>query len=149
VNNKILIIVLALIAGLGVTGTGLYMTGILGGNEGGEAPRRSVDDRPFSYVEVPSVVANFMFQGNMRYAQITVSIQTRDEESAKLLDQNIPLVRSAMLSLLSEFDYGELATAAGKAKLLEQIGYEIENASFGGGTSIEFDQVILTGFVVQ
>ena len=46
------------------------------------AAEPKVDARPFEYVPMPAVVANFQVGSGMRYVQITVNLQTRDEDSA-------------------------------------------------------------------
>ena len=41
------------------------------------AQETQVDTRTNIYVEVPPVVANFEYEGSMRYLQVTVNLQTR------------------------------------------------------------------------
>ena len=85
----------------------------------------------------------------MRYAQVTVSIQTRDENSEKVLKDNTPLIVNKVLLLLGEFDYPSLSTMEGKEELMSKIGDAIRELFNQSQVPVTFNQVILTGFVVQ
>jgi len=108
------------------------------------------DTRSFIYVEVPPVVANFEYQGSMRYLQVTVNLQTRSQESATLMDENAPLIQGEILMLMQALDFGVVRTVEGKQALIAQIDESIrvlfESMSMDG---FELERVVLTGFVVQ
>ena len=108
------------------------------------------DDRSFLYVEVPPVVANFEYQGSMRYLQVTVNLQTRSPDSAKLMDENAPLIQGEILMLMQELDFAVVRTVEGKRALIAQIEASIRGL-FDALTddAFELERVVLTGFVVQ
>ena len=85
----------------------------------------------------------------MRYAQVTISIQTRDPNSEVILKENTPLIVNKVLLLLGDFDYGILSTLEGKEQLVADIAEAIRGIFSQTATPVTFEQVILTGFVVQ
>lgn len=147
--NKIVVIVLVAVISVGVTLGGAFMMGAFNQSASSGAATPAADDRAFVYVEIPPVVANFQLQGVMRYAQVTISIQTRDPNSEVILKENTPLIVNKVLLLLGDFDYGILSTLEGKEQLVADIAEAIRGIFSQSATPVTFEQVILTGFVVQ
>ena len=147
--NKIVVIVLVAVISVGVTLGGAFMMGAFDQSASNGAATPPADDRAFVYVEIPPVVANFQLQGVMRYAQVTISIQTRDPNSEVILKENTPLIVNKVLLLLGDFDYGILSTLEGKEQLVADIAEAIRGIFSQTATPVTFEQVILTGFVVQ
>ena len=147
--NKIVVIVLVAVISVGVTLGGAFMMGAFNQSTSNGAATPAADDRAFVYVEIPPVVANFQLQGVMRYAQVTISIQTRDPNSEVILKENTPLIVNKVLLLLGDFDYGILSTLEGKEQLVADIAEAIRGIFSQSATPVTFEQVILTGFVVQ
>jgi len=147
--NKIVVIVLVAVISVGVTLGGAFMMGAFNQSASNGAATPAADDRAFVYVEIPPVVANFQLQGVMRYAQVTISIQTRDPNSEVILKENTPLIVNKVLLLLGDFDYGILSTLEGKEQLVADIAEAIRGIFSQSATPVTFEQVILTGFVVQ
>ena len=147
--NKIVVIVLVAVISVGVTLGGAFMMGAFNQSASNGAATPAADDRAFVYVEIPPVVANFQLQGVMRYAQVTISIQTRDPNSEVILKENTPLIVNKVLLLLGDFDYGILSTLEGKEQLVADIAEAIRGIFSQTATPVTFEQVILTGFVVQ
>ena len=107
------------------------------------------DTRANIYVEVPPVVANFEYEGSMRYLQITVNLQTRSTVSAALMKDNAPLIQGEMLMLLQDLDFATVRTTEGKRALIEMIDGRVRDLFQSGAEPLELEQVVLTGFVVQ
>ena len=147
--NKIVVIVLVAVISVGVTLGGAFMMGAFNQSASNGAATPAADDRAFVYVEIPPVVANFQLQGVMRYAQVTISIQTRDPNSEVILKENTPLIVNKVLLLLGDFEYGILSTLEGKEQLVADIAEAIRGIFSQSATPVTFEQVILTGFVVQ
>ena len=147
--NKIVVIGLVAVISVGVTLGGAFMMGAFNQSTSNGAATPPADDRAFVYVEIPPVVANFQLQGVMRYAQVTISIQTRDPNSEVILKENTPLIVNKVLLLLGDFDYGILSTLEGKEQLVADIAEAIRGIFSQTATPVTFEQVILTGFVVQ
>ena len=113
------------------------------------AQEAQVDTRTNIYVEVPPVVANFEYEGSMRYLQVTVNLQTRDTASATLMKDNAPLIQGEILMLLQDLDFGTVRSTEGKRALIEMIDAGVRELFQDGAEPLEFEQVVLTGFVVQ
>ena len=112
-----------------------------------EAPK--VDARPFEYVPMPAVVANFQVGSGMRYVQITVNLQTRDEDSATKMKDNTPLIQGEMLMLLQELNFSDIDGIEGKRNLTNLIEQRVVALFSGDPEPFELERAVLTGFVVQ
>jgi flagellar FliL protein len=113
------------------------------------AQEAQVDTRTNIYVEVPPVVANFEYEGSMRYLQVTVNLQTRNTASATLMKDNAPLIQGEILMLLQDLDFGTVRSTEGKRALIEMIDAGVRELFKSGAEPLELEQVVLTGFVVQ
>lgn len=113
------------------------------------AQETEVDNRTNIYVEVPPVVANFEYEGSMRYLQVTVNLQTRSTASATLMKDNAPLIQGEILMLLQDLDFETARTTDGKRALIEMIDAGVRELFKNGPEPLELEQVVLTGFVVQ
>ena len=113
------------------------------------AQEDQVDTRTNIYVEVPPVVANFEYEGSMRYLQVTVNLQTRNTASATLMKDNAPLIQGEILMLLQDLDFGTVRSTEGKRALIEMIDAGVRVLFKSGAEPLELEQVVLTGFVVQ
>jgi len=145
VNKMVLIgaIVGALLLGGG--GAAFYITSMAPP----VAQEDQVDTRTNIYVEVPPVVANFEYEGSMRYLQVTVNLQTRNTASATLMKDNAPLIQGEILMLLQDLDFGTVRSTEGKRALIEMIDAGVRELFKSGAEPLELEQVVLTGFVVQ
>ena len=130
---------------LGGGGAAFYMTSMASP----VAQEAQVDTRTNIYVEVPPVVANFEYEGSMRYLQVTVNLQTRSTASATLMKDNAPLNQGEILMLLQDLDFGTVRSTEGKRALIEMIDAGIRELFQSGAEPLELEQVVLTGFVVQ
>ncbi len=122
---------------------------ILGMNDASASEGPKVDKRPFLYIEVPPVVANFDVKGKMRYLQITVSLQTRDTPSSVAFKANLPLIQSELLTLMQTSQFDEINSIDGKSAFIKQIEASVKRLFKNSKDPIELEQAMLTGFVVQ
>ena len=130
---------------LGGGGVAFYLTSV----SPPVAQEVQADTRANIYVEMPPVVANFEYEGSMRYLQITVNLQTRSTVSAALMKDNAPLIQGEMLMLLQDLDFATVRTTEGKRALIEMIDGSVRELFQSGAEPLELEQVVLTGFVVQ
>lgn len=130
---------------LGGGGVAFYLTSV----SPPVAQEVQADTRANIYVEMPPVVANFEYEGSMRYLQITVNLQTRSTVSAALMKDNAPLIQGEMLMLLQDLDFATVRTTEGKRALIEMIDGRVRDLFQSGAEPLELEQVVLTGFVVQ
>ena len=144
--NK-MVLIAAVVGALAIGGGGAAFYFAAMAPAGPQAP--VADTRAFTYVEVPPVVANFEFQGSMRYLQVTVNLQTRDPDSAKTMDENAPLIQGEMLMLMQDLDFEIVRTADGKRAFIAQVDSSIRALFDNPEDPFELEKVVLTGFVVQ
>ena len=144
-NKMVLIAAVVGALAIGGGGAAFYFTSMA--PAGPQAP--VADTRAFTYVEVPPVVANFEFQGSMRYLQVTVNLQTRDPDSAKTMDENAPLIQGEMLMLMQDLDFEIVRTADGKRAFIAQVDSSIRALFDNPEDPFELEKGVLTGFVVQ
>ena len=123
-----------------------YMTDMFGFNATEE--KSTVDDRPFKYVSVPSVIVTFTKGSTVRYVQVVIQLQSREEASITILKDNVALIQSVMLLEIGEYDFVELQTGAGKLAMMEDLEVKIREV-FKDYQDLQLEKVVLTGFVVQ
>ncbi|WP_293880921.1 flagellar basal body-associated protein FliL [Sphingomonas sp.] len=105
----------------------------------------------------PAEVAYFAFQqpftSNLRdtgsFAQLSLSVATRDEHSAEAVKVNEAALRSVVLMIVADQDASNLATTAGKQQLQKKLRAVMDQVlkSKTGHTGI--DSVYFTSFVIQ
>jgi flagellar FliL protein len=145
--KKIILISTAIIILLAGAGAGYYFF-IYAADDDNKTTEIEVDTREYHYVEIPPVVANFQVGKKMRYVQVTTSVQTRDENSKKTVEKNLPLIQSELLLLMQQSDFDSISSVDGKALLLKDIEGKIL-AMFGDMPSFEIERAMMTGFVIQ
>jgi flagellar FliL protein len=145
--KKIILISIAIIILLAGAGGGYYFF-VYAADDDNKTSEVKIDTREYHYVEIPPVVANFQVGKKMRYVQVTTSVQTRDENSKKTVEKNLPLIQSELLLLMQQSDFDSISSVDGKALLLKDIEGKIL-AMFGDMPSFEIERAMMTGFVIQ
>jgi flagellar FliL protein len=145
--KKIILISIAITILLAGAGGGYYFF-VYAADDDNKTSEVEVDTREYHYVEIPPVVANFQVGKKMRYVQVTTSVQTRDENSKKTVEKNLPLIQSELLLLMQQSDFDSISSVDGKALLLKDIEGKIL-AMFGDMPSFEIERAMMTGFVIQ
>jgi len=59
------------------------------------------------------------------------------------------LIQGEILMLLQDLDFGTVRSTEGKRALIEMIDAGVRELFQDGAEPLEFEQVVLTGFVVQ
>lgn len=142
---KKIILIVAGIALVALAGAA-YMTDLFGFYAVEE--RNTIDERPFKYVSVPSVIVTFTKGSTVRYVQVVIQLQSREEASITILKDNVALIQSVMLLEIGEYDFVELQTSAGKVVMMEDLDMKIREI-FIDYPDLLLEKVVLTGFVVQ
>ena len=145
--KKIILISTAITILLAGAGGGYYFF-VYAADDDNKTSEVEIDTREYHYVEIPPVVANFQVGKKMRYVQVTTSVQTRDENSKKTVEKNLPLIQSELLLLMQQSDFDSISSVDGKALLLKDIEGKIL-AMFGDMPSFEIERAMMTGFVIQ
>jgi flagellar FliL protein len=100
------------------------------------------------YAIDPPLVVNFEDSSAVRFLQITMEVQGRDQKVIDSVQKNIPVIRNNLLLLMSNRDYQSLMSREGKEKLRQEALAEIKavQKKLGGE---DVDDVLFTSFVVQ
>lgn len=91
---------------------------------------------PPVYLPMDNMVVNLADPGGERVAQVGVTLEVLDAESATAVKNYMPTIRSGVLLLISKRTAEELLSAEGKEKLAHDILRET-SLPFGGGEEEE------------
>lgn len=147
----VIYLVLGLVT-LGGGGAGAYYFGALDGvlgveevvEEGAEI-EEPVDDRPNLFHTIPTLTVSSVFNGNLHYLQVKMSIMTRDEGTIELLENNSPLIQDSLIIMLNSYDLAYLTNTEGKEELRSKAEEEMRNLI----PEAEIESLLFTGFVIQ
>ncbi len=153
----IIIVVALLVLGIGA-GAAIFLMG------GDDAPVEDVTeevaaeeaapeptDGPAIYVKLkPEFIVNYQVGSRQRYLQVYIEAMTRNPAISDALEMHSPMIRSAIISLLSQQEYSFLRTAEGRASIRELITEEVrrlvtQETGIEGG----LEQILFTNFVMQ
>jgi flagellar FliL protein len=90
---------------------------------------------PPTYLPLENMVVNLADAGGEKFAQVGVTLELMDQETAGKVKAHLPSIRSAVLMLVSQRTSEELLSREGKEKLARDIlreaslplGYEVED----------------------
>lgn len=84
-----------------------------------------------------------------QFLQTVITLHMVDEEDANKLKQNMPLVKSRIVMLLSSKHAEELLSMEGKNKLAQEIADQIKQPFSQGDYPLELNAVLFTSFIIQ
>jgi len=143
-KKKLFVILGALVILLGGGGAAAwYFT------QGGESHKEAEVEPVVVPVFLPLETFTVNLQDGEQYLQTDITLQVADQAQVDAIKLHMPRVRSRLLTLLSSKHAEELATAADKEKLAQEIQAQI-NLPFGAkGKPQQVDDVLFTTFVIQ
>ena len=118
------------------------------GKQGAEGASKA-ESPPIYHPLDPPFVANLPPGGKARMVQAAVRIQTRDPALVSFLQQNDPMVRHHLLSLLGAQDAAELMTRAGRERLQAEVQDTVARLVAERGGEGKVEAVYFTQFVLQ
>lgn len=155
-KKLIIIIVLAvLVVGGGVVAAIL----LLGGEssepepvaEVAEAEPVAITKGPAIYIKMkPEFIINYQVGPRQRYLQIYMEAMTRNPAIADAIEMHSPMIRSAIISLLSQQTFEFLRTPEGRSQVRDMVTEEVRRL-VAQETGIEegLEEVLFTNFVMQ
>ncbi len=154
-KNLIVILVLGVVL-VGVSVGGTITALKLFGGSSPEETAEMVDEpaepakKPAIYYPLkPELIVTYQARGRHRYAQIGITLMTRDNDVLAAIELHKPMILNALNMIISGQIYEEIQTAEGKELLrlqcLEELQRLIEKEI--GKPGIE--QVLFTDFVMQ
>jgi len=137
-KKKLLIIVVVLLVAVGA---GLFFSGMLGGGdekpksqdvelekEEGHGKEGKKGPAKTAYYELPEFLVNLSnAQGRTSYLKMSVTLELRDAEAAKLVDENKPKIMDAFNTYLRELRPSDLSGSAGIYRLREELMTRLNN----------------------
>ncbi len=152
------VLVASLVAG-GGTFAALYFTGALGGKaeqaaeagEGAEGGKEEAEKKeaPPVYIALEPFVVNFDNPTVARFLQVKLQVMTRSPETAKAIEEHMPVIRNALVMLFSGQKYEEVATREGKERLRQRTLAEIRRVLEERTGEPGVEDVYFTAFVMQ
>jgi flagellar FliL protein len=98
----------------------------------------------------PPFVVNFDTGQASRFLQVTVQVMTRDADTAKLVQDNDPMLRNDLLLLFGSQDSAVIATRDGKEELRKLALDTVKTVvKAEGGAPEKVEAVFFTTFVMQ
>jgi len=148
----IILIILVVLLMLGGAAGGLYLSGMIGGGDDGDARQTPaaplVMDPIYKLIE-PAITVNLSSSSQRSVLQARIQLMAREQRLLDAVEEHMPVVRNNLLLLFSGQDYDELSTREGKERLrdlaLEEVNAVLEKMQVGG----EIEAIYFTSFVMQ
>lgn len=155
-NKKLIIIIAAAVVVVGI-GVGVALFLMSGSDEEAEVEDVAVEEMgdpslgPAIYIKFkPEFIVNYQIGPRQRYLQIYMEAMTRDPGIAEALEMHSPMLRSAIISLLSQQSYEYLRTAEGRDGVRTLIKDEVQKLiSQETGIESGLEQILFTNYVMQ
>ncbi len=158
----IIIVVLQLVM-FGGFGAFLYFSGALGGGGAGHEAvateeghhdakeEESHEEAPPIYIPLePAFVVNFSdSSGGSRFMQATIQVMTRDPEIEAAVNTHMPVIRNAIVLLLSSQSVEGVAGIEGKEKLRAEVLEKIREILKERTGKPGVEDIYFTSFVIQ
>lgn len=154
----IIITVVLLLAGGGAFAA-LYFTGMINGGEdaaamaegeGAEGEAAEEPPKPPIYLPMePPLVVNFDRQGRVGYLQVSIELMARDKATLDVVRNHMPVVRNAMVLMMSSQSYEQLDERSEKEKLRQKALEEVNAVLEEQGAEGRIESVYFTAFVMQ
>jgi len=112
----------------------------------GEKAEEKKKDLPY-FVEFESFTVNM--KDPDRYLQAKLTFMVKTTEAAEAVKDLMPVMRSAVIPVLSSKDPAEIMTKEGKDKLADEIVTASNAALAGAGSTQKVDAVLFTHMIIQ
>src|SRR5690606_23654792 len=101
------------------------------------------------YALDPAFIVNLQDERRLRFMQVSVELMTRDPQSQKLIGNNAPMLRDALLMLFSAQRLDAIETAEGKEALRVAALQTVQEILGRESPDAKVEAVYFTSFVVQ
>jgi len=123
---------------------------LAGGNATEAAPAQAQGRKgPPQYLPIDTLTVNIQGGEGDHYLQLGVTLQTTDAKTSDRIKQYLPVIRNALLLLVSAKKADELKTHDGKAQLQKEILAAARAPLPGDGPEKGVDGVLFSSFVIQ
>jgi flagellar protein FliL len=108
-------------------------------------PAKHAKEEEAKIILLDEIVVNPAETGGRRYLAVTLGLQLAGAEAEKALEKNKPLVRDALISLLSSKHLEQLASISYRDTLKTEIKEAIQKQMH----DTEIENVVFSGYVLQ
>jgi flagellar protein FliL len=115
----------------------------------GQGAAKEEHKAPPVFVNFEQFTVNLLDEGGDRYLQTEIVLQVSGNELVEPIKEQMPILRSSILLLLSNKIASELTTKVGKSKLAEQIITEIRTHLHSPALGKGIERVHFASFVIQ
>lgn len=153
-KKKLIVIVLAAVLVAGGGGGGAAWFFLHGKKDEGAAPEKehkaaAKKGAPPVFVPIDQFTVNLAPENGDQYLQVNFTLQVAGPEQEEFIKQNMPVVRSRLLLLLSSKKASELNTPEGKKTLATEIIKSVNEPFTDKGPEQEVTDVLFTSFIIQ
>lgn len=140
----IMVVVALAIIGGGALGAMKFLGG---GGEEEAAEESEVAEGPTfgTVIELDEFTVNLNDDAGQRYLRVRIGLELADDTLRDQIAQRTPLIRDAILLLLSSLDLSDISSVEGKDQLKEEIIDRIEEFLYEGAIT----RVLFAEFLVQ
>ena len=111
-----------------------------------EAAEKKKDEKP-TFVEFENFTVNLVDPD--KYLQIKLTFQTKSVDAGEYLKDYVPVVRNAVIPVLSSQTEATLMTDAGKTKLEQTLVTAVNKALAGGKIDNPVSGVLIVHMIIQ
>ncbi len=104
------------------------------------------EQKPGTIVDMKPFVVNLADPGGKRYLKLTMAVDAGDEKLRQEIESRMPQIRDSILLLLTSKKYEDVAAAAGKIRLKNELLKVINRYLKGAGA---VHAIYFTEFVIQ
>lgn len=152
-NNKALIVLVAVsvLGSLGAAaGTGYFVMSRTRSASSGEAPKAKEADKerarpPETIYSLGEMVINLSDGGELRYAKISIAVGLAEKLEPEALKPNEPLLKDAVIHVVSNRRFAELHRPGG----LEKLKIDLRTAMAGRLPHATISDIYLESFAMQ
>jgi flagellar FliL protein len=119
--------------------------------EGELIEEEPVSKAPAIYIKLkPEFIVNYQVGPRQRYLQVYMEAMTRDPSIADALEMHSPMIRSSIISLLSQQPFEYLRSAEGRASVRQLVTEEVQRlVEQETGITTGVEQILFTNYVMQ
>lgn len=143
-KGLLVVVVLLVLAGAGGGGAWWWLN-----RDAGTAQANAPTSRPPVFMNLEPFTVNLLGEDGERYLQTSIVFQVADEKAMETMKAYLPVIRNRILLLLSSKRPSDLASPAGKAKLVEEVTGAVRESIPGTTPERGIVQAYLGAFVIQ
>ncbi len=149
-SKKKLIIIIAAVALLGGGGAGAYFMMKPKPKADAHAKEEVHEEaKKPAFMTLETFTVNLQPDPEEQYLQADISLQLADAKEEEVLKENMPLVKSRVLMILSSKKSSEITSVDGKNTLMKEIVTELNKPYAPKGKPLTIAGVFFTNFIVQ